>query len=348
MKIGFVVNGIDRERPRFTTTLLALTAARRGHETWYLGVDDFSNRLDGTVGAHAYPGAELATDSPEAFLEGLQAEGRENVRICVDDLDVLMLRNDPAEDALDRPWAVSSAVLFAQLAVARGTLVLNDPASLADALNKTYFQHFPAAVRPRTVVSRDPDELKEFVQEMGGCAVLKPLQGSGGAGVFFVSDDESPNLNQMIESLSRDGYIVAQEVLPQAEDGDVRMFVMNGEPLTIDGKHAAFGRVNNTADPRSNMKKGGESQPVEVTDAMLGLAEQVRPKLLADGMFLVGIDIAGDKLMEINVFSPGGLMSCEEMYDASFSDAVIDAIEHKVDLRRDYGHRLDNPQLATL
>ena len=97
---------------------------------------------------------------------------------------------------------------------------------------------------------------------------------------------------------------------------------MNGEPLVADGHHAAFRRVNATADLRSNMRVGGEAEPVKVDDAMLEVAEAVRPKLVADGMFLVGLDIVGDKLMEVNVFSPGGLGSCETLYKAKFADAV--------------------------
>ena len=93
---------------------------------------------------------------------------------------------------------------------------------------------------------------------------------------------------------------------------------MNGEPLVVDGHHAAFRRVNPTTDRRSNMRVGGEPEPVEVDDDMLQVAEAVRPKLLADGMFLVGLDIVGDKLMEVNVFSPGGLGTCETpLRDAS-------------------------------
>jgi glutathione synthase len=284
----------------------------------------------------------------QAYLASVQSDEREAETIAVDDLDVLLMRNDPADDALERPWAVTSGILFAQLSVAQGTLVVNDPASLANAVNKTYFQHFPEMVRPRTLISRDASDIAEFVEAMGGSAVLKPLQGSGGTGVFFVSSDESPNLNQMIEAVGRDGYIVAQEVLPGADEGDVRLFVMNGEPLMADGHHAAFRRVNRTNDPRSNMRVGGKAEPVKVTDAMLELADAVRPKLLADGMFLVGLDIVGDKLMEVNVFSPGGLGSCESIYEAKFTDAVIDALERKVELRRHYGQTLGNARLATL
>jgi glutathione synthase len=347
MRIGFVVNSIITEKPEYTTTRLALAAARRGHETWLMGVDDFTHRLDGTVAAHARKSSPKKRTSPAAFLESVQSS-RTSTEVSVDDLDVLVMRNDPAEDIVDRPWAVTSGVLFAQLSVARGTLVVNDPASLANAINKTYFQHFPEAVRPRTVISRDSGDISAFVEQMGGSAVLKPLQGSGGSSVFFVSGDEAPNLNQMIEAVGRDGYVVAQEVLEEAENGDVRMFLMNGEPLLCGKHHAAFRRVSTTSDRRSNMRVGAKAEAVKVTDEMLQVAETVRPKLLADGMFLVGLDIVGDKLMEVNVFSPGGLGSCESLYRARFTEVVVDSLEHKVELARHYEGRLDNQTLATL
>jgi glutathione synthase len=347
MRIGFVINSIATEKPEYSTVRLALAAARKGHDTWMMGVDDFSARADDTVAAHARA-ADASHDAEDGFLEAIQDEERSCDDIAVSDLDVLFMRNDPAEDMSDRPWAVTSGVLFAQLSVAAGTLVVNDPASLANAVNKTYFQHFPEAVRPRTLISRDPDDISTFVKEMKTGAVLKPLQGSGGSGVFFVSDEESPNLNQMIEAVGRDGYIVAQECLSEAENGDVRLFLMNGEPLIADGNYAAFRRVNTTSDRRSNMRVGGEAQPVDVDDSMLEVAEAVRPKLLADGMFLVGLDIVGDKLMEVNVFSPGGLGTCEKLYGTVFTDVVIDALEHKVDLRDHYRNALSNVKLATL
>lgn len=347
MNIGFVVNGITTEKAEYTTVRLALTAAERGHETWLMGVDDFSHLADGTVAAHARSAAKDSLTDESAYLASIQ-DAERGEEIAIADLDVLVMRNDPADDMTERPWAVTSGVLFAQLSVAAGTLVVNDPASLANAVNKTYFQHFPDAVRPRTLISRDPDSITAFVKDLGNGAVLKPLQGSGGSGVFFVSDDESPNLNQMIETVGRDGYIVAQERLPDADRGDVRLFLMNGEPLVVDGHHAAFRRVNDGHDPRSNMRVGGVPEPVEIDDAMRKVAEAVRPKLLADGMFLVGLDIVGDKLMEVNVFSPGGLGNCETLYGVKFTSAVIAALEHKVELQGHYGGRLGNASVATL
>lgn len=346
MKIGFVVNDIASEKAEYTTTRLALAAARRGHETWMMGVGDFTHQPDGTVVAHGASVASKRHRTVNGYLKAIQAHDP-LLQVSVDDLDILMMRNDPADDQVERPWAVTSGILFAQLSAAQGTLVLNDPTSLANAVNKTYFQHFPEEVRPRTLISRDPVELTAFIDDLGGCAVLKPLQGSGGAGVFFVSGHESPNVNQMIDALSRDGYVVAQEVLPEADQGDVRMFLLNGEPLVADGRHAAFRRVNSTADRRSNVAVGGKATAVKVTPGMLELAATVRPKLIADGMFLVGLDIVADKLMEVNVFSPGGLGMCESLYDRKFTDVVIDALEQKLDIREQY-RPMDNAQLATL
>jgi glutathione synthase len=349
MRIGFVVNSVATEQPVYTTVRLALAAHRRGHDVWLIGVDDFTHRADGTVAAHAHGTTTKKPRSLQTFLSSVQSDDEGNEIVGVSDLDVVVMRNDPAEDMVERPWAVTSGVLFGQLSVAHGTLVVNDPFSLANAVNKTYFQHFPERVRPRTLITRDAAEIAAFVHAMGGSGVLKPLQGSGGASVFFVTGDESPNLNQMIEAVGRDGYIVAQEVLPQADQGDVRMFVMNGEPLRVGDDYAAFRRRNRTADRRSNMKVGGQAEAVKVTDEMLDLAAAVRPKLLADGMFLVGLDIVGDKLMEVNVFSPGGLGTAEALYDVNFADPVIDALEHKLTTRDDFtAQGISNARLATL
>src|SRR5690606_29780587 len=107
-----------------------------------------------------------------------------------------------------------------------------------------YFQHFPEQVRPTTLISRDVEEIKEFIELQHDKVVIKPLQGSGGQSVFLIGEDEKANLNQMIEAVIRDGYCIVQEYLPAATQGDVRLFVMNGRALSYDGKFAAFRRVN--------------------------------------------------------------------------------------------------------
>src|SRR5262249_49389244 len=113
-------------------------------------------------------------------------------------------------------------------------------------------------------------------------------------------------------------------------------------------KYAAFRRVNTSGDARSNMHSGGKSEPAEVTPQMLRLVEIVRPKLVSDGMWLVGLDIVDDKLIEVNVFSPGGLGSSSECAGVDFSEVVIRDLERKVAQRAYYGARMTNIELATL
>ena len=350
MRIAFVVNNIKTEQHVYSTTRMAMTAVNMGHEVWMLSVSDFVYDPDGSIKAHARttPRKKASYRSTKSFLQDIQNDGAQSERITVDDIDVLLLRNDPAEDAGERPWAQTSGILFGQLAVSRGVIVLNDPVNLANALNKTYFQHFPDEVRPSTCISRDVEDIKKFVEDHGGTAVIKPLQGSGGQSVFLVRPDDKPNLNQMIEAVTRDGYAIVQEYLSAAKEGDVRLFVMNGQPLTQEGKIAAFRRVNNKGDMRSNMHVGGSIRKAVVDDQMLELVEMVRPKLIRDGMFLVGLDIVKDKLMEINVFSPGGLGSAQKLLGVDFCEAIIASLERKVLYKKYYGIQIANAQLATL
>lgn len=347
MRIGFVVNDVATEQSGYSTTRLAMQAHAMGHEVYLMGIGDFTYEADGGLAAHGRTGSAKTYRSLERFLKDAQKPDRDEI-INIHEFDVVMLRSDPAVDASDQPWANNAGVAFGRLMAKAGVLVVNDPTSLAHALSKAYFQHFPEAVRPKTLISRDEQRLQEFVKELGGRAVLKPLQGSGGSGVFLVNDDESPNLNQIIEAVARDGYVVAQEYLPEASEGDVRMWLMNGRPLKHRGKYAAFRRRNETADMRSNVSAGGKVVQEVVTDKMLEIADIVRPKLVADGMFLVGLDIVGDKLMEVNVFSPGGLGISQTLYDVNFAELVIGDLERKVEVRRHYGAKISNTDLATL
>jgi glutathione synthase len=348
MKIAFVVNDVQTELATYTTTRLAMAAVNLGHKSYTFGVGDFICAADGSVHALARRVRGKSYKSLDKFLAELQSSEHDPDHINLDELDVVMLRNDPSTDAIERPWAQSSGILFGQLVANRGTMVVNDPENLARAINKTYFQQFPEEIRPKTLIGRSADELKRWIVEQHGKVVIKPLQGSGGKNVFLVGEDERANLNQMLDAVLRDGYCVAQEYLPAASKGDVRLFVMNGRPLERDGKYAAFRRINKTGDARSNMHTGGESEPVDVTDKMLRMVEIVRPKLISDGMFLVGLDIVADKLIEINVFSPGGLGSSSQFAGLDFSHVVIEDLERKVEYRRYYDGRMRNHELATL
>lgn len=348
MKIGFVINTLETEQEGYTTLRLAIAAINMGHEAWIIGVGDFSYDPDESIMAHAVTTKVKKYNSSASFLSDLKGKKAVKERIKVDDLDVLMLRNDPSNDMISRPWAVTAGIIFGRRAMNKGVIVVNDPNGLAKATNKMYFQAFPEEVRPRTLITRDRDAIKKFAKEEGNKIVLKPLQGSGGQGVFLVRKDDISNLNQMIDAVSRDGYVIAQEYLPAAEAGDTRLFMMNGKPLIYRGKYAAFRRVRTGGDMRSNIHAGGKIDRAIITDEMLELAEMVRPKIVQDGMFLVGLDIVGDKMMEINVFSPGGLGSARKFEKVNFAHSVINSLEVKVNYMKYYKRKFDNTEMATL
>ncbi|HEX4415962.1 MAG TPA: glutathione synthase, partial [Lacipirellulaceae bacterium] len=183
MKVGFVVNQIETESPTYTTTRLAMAAVNRGHEAWLIGTGDLALDPDDYVRARARAAPKPKYKSLDTYLEELRGPHGRSERITVDDLDVVMLRNDPAEDLARRTWAQMAGIMFGRAALRRGVIVLNDPTSLALAANKMYFQLFPEEVRPATLITRDRNEIRHFAKQNGGDIVIKPLQGSGGQGV---------------------------------------------------------------------------------------------------------------------------------------------------------------------
>ena len=346
MRIGFVVNEVSQEHTSYTTTGLALAAHKAGAEVFYMGVGDFAYDADGNMCAHARRAPEVKSRNAAPFLKKVKEAPRE--KITAADLDVLMLRNDPAEDIEKRTWAQSIGVIFGQLAVRQGVIVLNDPGSLNDAINKMYFQHFPEVVRPKTIITRNVEDVEAFFELAKNKMVLKPLQGSGGRNVFLVTRKEAKNINQMFEAISRDGYVVAQEYLPEASEGDIRLFLVNGRPIEVKGKYAALHRLQKDGEIRSNIHRGGKAGKAIITDETMELVELVRPKLVHDGMFLVGLDIVGTTIMEVNVFSPGGLNNASQLYGVDFVTPVIEAIEQKIRYRATYPNEISNRRIATL
>ncbi|REL37832.1 glutathione synthase [Rhodohalobacter sp. SW132] len=348
MRIALIINDIETEIAEYTSVYLGLKMHNLGHEVYFTGVADLVYYPDGHMGATARRASGNKYKTTKTYIKAIKDDSAIEEKITADNLDVLLLRNDPASEPVGRGWAKNASVIFGQLALRHGVIVLNDPNSLSEAVNKMYFQHFPESVRPHTLITRDPKEIQEFHKEQGGNIIMKPLQGSGGAGVFLVKEDDAVNLNQMIEAISRDGYVIAQEYLPKATEGDVRLFVVNGDALKWKGKYAAIRRVNESEDIRSNMSAGGSAEKVKVDDTMLEIVDTIRPKLVLDGMFMVGLDIVGDKLMEINVFSPGGLQGASELQGVDFSIPVIQAIENKVQYRKNYTDLISNKLLATI
>lgn len=328
MNIAFVVNQFQTETPAYTTSGLALYANKMGHQVFYIDVEDFSYTLDEKMGAMARKLPQKAFRSPNTLLEALKEE--EKVKITSADLDAMVLRNDPAAETDKRNWAQNTGIVFGQLAKEQGVVVLNDPYALSLATNKMYFQYFPQEVRPQTIITRNVEDIIHFFNQNNKKIILKPLQGSGGKNVFMIDQKDIKNLNQIVEAICRDGFVVVQEYLSAAKNGDIRIFLVDGEPIVVDGHMAAIHRHQKKGDIRSNIHAGGHASRAKITKQIKEIIDAVSPKLKKDGMFLCGLDVVGDKLMEVNVFSPGGLFHACELYDNDFYSPVIEAIQAKL------------------
>ncbi|OSP54836.1 glutathione synthetase [Pseudoruegeria sp. SK021] len=348
MRIAFFVNSIKDEHPHFTTTVFALAALARGHEVCYITPGDFVLREDDTLHACVLTLPRRTFKKAETLHKALHSDETTREVIDITEIDVLMLRNDPSQDAETHPWAAQAGPMFGRLAADRGVLVVNDPDGLALAQNKLYLQGFPEAVRPPSLISKNLEEIRDFIGRHPKGVIIKPLQGSGGKHVFKIDGPNDANINQIFEAVSEEGYMIAQGYMPKAKDGDIRVFVMNGSPLERDGKYAALRRVPAKGDVRSNMHAKGTAVKVEMTDEILAVADLVRPKLIHDGLFMVGLDIVGDKILEINVFTPGGLWSICDMYNANFAETVLMSLEKKIEMREGNQGNLSNRELAIL
>lgn len=327
MKIGFIVNQTQKEAAAYTTTGLALRASQMGHEVYYIGVGDLTYTDDEQMGGHARKVPEKQFRTNNTLLEAVKKVPKK--LISSEELDIVMLRNDPSIDFEKRAWAQNAGIVFGQLALRHGVVVLNDPDTLANASNKMYFQYFPKTVRPETIITRNIADIEAFYEAHKKKIILKPLQGSGGKNVFMVNEDQK-NLNQIVEAIARDGFVVAQEYLPDAKNGDVRLFLLDGQPIVVNGKTAGIHRIQASNDIRSNVHQGGSVKVPKLTKRAYEIVEEVAPKLIKDGMFLVGLDIVGDKLMEVNVFSPGGIGQSSRLHKVDFFEPIIKAMERKV------------------
>jgi glutathione synthase len=176
--------------------------------------------------------------------------------------------------------------------------------------------------------------------------VLKPLAPRGGEHIFYVRRRQVSNLNQMITAVTKHGYALAQEYLPEAEQGEKRLLLLNAEPLRVDGRVAIYRRrapaATNGAGKAAGSALRGKCDfgPVEAR-----ICDILRPKLLADGLYLVAADIVGDRILELNVFTPGGIHAVHELYGADFAGAIVADLERRVRLRAAYRTTFD-PEAA--
>jgi glutathione synthase len=302
-----------------------------GHEIYYIGLADFYYES-------AYIAAHVRKVLPDQMLTSANQlmevlRTTEKTKMILEDMDVVWLRFDPVLDMVNRPWAAASALQFAALLKEKGVWVINDPDSLSRASNKLYLEGFDESIRPKTIVTRNYTDVIEFFEQQNKLIILKPLKGSGGKNVFLINKDNQQNLKQTVEAIARDGYVIGQEYLPEASRGDIRFFLLNGEPISINGKYAAVHRVQQGDEIRSNVHQGAKTQAAIISPELLVMVDKIRDKLVQDGMYFVGLDVVGDRIMEINVFSPGALCQTEEIVKEDFSALIIKKIAERVAFR---------------
>ena len=348
MKICFVVNKVATEGAG-TTVYMMYEAWKRKHEVYLMGVGDFSFTQDEALSilSTSLP-KSLKPETPEEYLELLQGPKAKKKKIIGKDLDVLFIRNNPTEEGTGRQWAEQAGVAFGRMIQQEGVLVLNDAYALSHAfIDKLYFEELPAHIKPDSLITRDKDEILEFFENHKKKMILKPLEGSGGQGVYLIDKNEK-NLNQIIENLSAKGYIIAQEYLPAAKEGDVRVLLLNGKILEKGGKHGIIKRVSGEGEFRSNISQGATPESSPLTEEMQKIVNIIAPKLIRDGLFFVGLDVVKDKLIEINVLSPGGLDGLYKIGIDNFSDVIIESIERKLEYKIYYAGQISNRELATM
>jgi glutathione synthase len=323
MRLAVIVNRVAELRSSMTTVMILTRAAARGHEVLVCDVGDFGLAVDDRV---MLAGKWLRGTSPDDDQAMTQLKLRPTETVSVDALDAVLIRTNPARDR-DRLWAHDSALIFARLAHDRGALVLNDPRGLVLAANKSFLTRLPAECRPTSFVSRDADAISAFVSQLDSPCILKPLHGTHGRDVFRVEPGERSNLRQIIDVLIRADYALVQEYLHEAARGDTRVLLLDGEPIQIDGHAVAFTRVARGEDFRCNVAQGAKTEPAQIDAAMRRTIELMAPELRSLGLWLVGLDFIGSRVVEVNVFSPGGFRAAERFYAKDFTGAFLEALE---------------------
>jgi len=291
-----------------TTFALSLEAQKRGHELYHYTPDRLSMR-DGVVSARLEK-MEVRDVKGDHYTLG------EPIRRDLSEMDVVLLRQDPP---FDMNYITTTHLLER---IHPKTLVVNDPAWVRNSPEKIFVTEFPDLM-PETLITKDPQEVMDFRREFGDI-ILKPLYGNGGAGVFHLADGDR-NLTSLLEmfgQLFKEPFI-AQRYLKDVRAGDKRIILIDGEPV------GAINRVPSETDARSNMHVGGRAEQSKLTPREREICERIGPSLKERGFILVGIDVIGDYMTEINVTSPTGIREIQRFDGTNIAALFWDAVEAK-------------------
>jgi glutathione synthase len=311
MKLLFVMDPLARIQIATDSTFAMMCAAQsRKHEIWFCEPRHLGLEHDEVI-ARAWP-VTVQRVPGDHYILGPQATVP--LRSC----HAVFMRKDPPID-LDYYFATLL------LERARGkTLLINDPRGLRESNEKLAILDYPELVPP-TIVTRESNRLRAFMAEQGGEMVVKPLDASGGFGVFHVRQGDT-NTGSILEQATNLGrrWTMAQRYLPEVRQGDKRILLVDGEPL------CAVLRVPAPDETRGNLHVGARAMPARIEGRDLEIVKTLGPKLRAAGQFFVGLDVIGGCLTEINVTSPTGLLEANALYGETYENRVIEALEEKV------------------
>jgi glutathione synthase len=307
MRFLFVMDPAETMHPAKDTSFAFLrSAGRRGHECFHCLPRELANEAR-SVRARARS-LRVSDATPHVTLGDEQT-------LELDALDAVFVRKDP-------PFDTAYLHLTHQLELVKDrVLVVNDPRGIRDANEKLFAFQF-AEWMPRSLVTSRPRDIVAFVDAVGGQAVLKPIDGAGGAGVVVLRKDDR-NTRSLADVWTEEGKRLAlvQEYQPAVRVGDKRVIVLDGVAL------GAILRVPREDDVRANIHAGGNVQPTELTARERELVTALGPRLSAHGLYFVGLDLIGERLIEVNVTSPTGIQELSRFSGRPVEDDVIAWVE---------------------
>ena len=309
MKIGVVMDPIESINFKKDSTLaMMLEAQSRKHQLFYMTPDSL---YINEKGAFAIAKTLQVKNDPTGWFDF-----KEEKQIKLSELDVILMRQDPP---FNSNYIYNTYVL--ESAEKEGVLVVNKPSSLRDCNEKVFATEFPECCTPFLVTS-DQNLLKSFIEDHGD-TVIKPLDGMGGSSIFRLRYSD-PNLNVILETITESftTKVMIQTYIPEITDGDKRILLINGNPMD-----AAVARVPAEGELRGNLAAGASAVARSLTEKDLWICEQVGPKLKDLGLVLVGLDIIGDYLTEINVTSPTCFREYESLCDIDVAHSFIEEVE---------------------
>lgn len=316
MRFVFVMDPVHKMLvDKDTSYALMRGATARGHECLHC-------ELAAVYNEGRRVGARVNTVD---FTDGQPARLGRAEELAFEDVDAVFIRKDP-------PFDAAYAHLTQQLdLVADRTLIVNSPRGLRDANEKLFAFHF-AELMPKTLVSSDPARILAFVAAIGGSAVMKPLDGAGGSGIVSVSHADR-NTRALVDLMTAEGRKLAlvQEFLAGVREGDKRVLMLDGEPL------GAILRVPRDDDFRANIHVGGIVRPTALTPEEAALVSAVGPRLRQHGLWFVGLDLIGGRLIEVNVTSPTGIQELGRHTGGRPEERVIEWVERKSRQQRSQG-----------